>query len=100
MWNYIYITDEESDTKIHKLVQQTTSSEKLSLAVMQANGHVCPEMCVCVYKYIFKFFIFYFNMWRKTQANQVQGWFCRKGFTVLSNKTFCNDRNALYTHVA
>ena len=71
MWNYVHITDEEIDTKIHKIVQQTTSSEKLSLAVMQANGHVCPRMCVCVYKY---FLNFCFNKWRKTQTR------CRAGF--------------------
>lgn len=74
-WNCIYITDEESDTKIHKLVQQTTSSEKLSLAVMQANGHVCPEMCVCVYKYIFKFFIFILICGERHRHTR-----CRAGF--------------------
>ena len=49
---------------------------------------------ICIY---FIIIIIIFKMGRKRQANQVQGWFCGKGFTVLSNRTFCNDRNALYT---
>lgn len=64
--------------------------------MMQNNGHVFPGICVCIHIYLF-YYYYFLNVEKEAGKSGAGLVLWERVFTVVPNRTFCNDRNALHT---